>query len=245
MSQQQPIDFIDVLAIIPARGGSKGVPRKNIRDLHGKPLLVYTIETARLSKKIQHIAISTDDTEIAGVAAKHNVAVVSRPPELARDTSSMMPAIIQATDQITQGKGHPRVVVVLQPTSPFRKPDDIDNAIERILKQEADVITCLTPVHKHPFWMKVIDQGYVAPFMNVISPAIRRQDLPPAYALNGSIFALNSSALEARRGMDASFATQLPGEKIGALTLDGAEALEIDTEFDFFTAEALMKSIKS
>ena len=233
---------VDILAIIPARGGSKTVPGKNIRLLHNKPLLGYTIEAARQSKYLNRIAVSTDHDEIAAVARQYHAEVIHRPAELSSDTAAMMPAIIHAVDVITSGQWQPRVVVVLQPTSPFRKPDDIDTAIDRILSGQADIVACLTPAHKHPFWMKVIDHGYVAPFINAINPAIRRQDLPPAFAMNGSIYAISYSSLEARRDIAASFATQLPGEKVGALILKDREALEIDTEFEFSIAAALMQT---
>jgi len=231
---------MNVIGIIPARGGSKGIPLKNIRPLAQKSLIGWTIEHALESQSLDRVIVSTDDPEIARIAVEFGAEVpFLRPANLANDSSATLPVIVHAADQL-KSQGHDYdVFVILQATSPFRGRGRIDQAVDCVIAASADVVVCLSPVHQHPFWMKVVDHSYVVPFISTGIDVHRRQDLPDVYAINGSIYVITNSALQRRRSLAASFATQLPGEKVSKIILDQRESLEIDTPFDFDLAEAL------
>ena len=118
-----------IIAIIPARGGSKGIPQKNIRLLAGIPIIIHTILAAKNSMKIQHTIVTTDDTKIAEIAGIEDVIVISRPSEYATDSSPTIDAILHAIQEVKNRNIHPDIIVLLQPTSPLRTTEDIDNAL--------------------------------------------------------------------------------------------------------------------
>lgn len=128
-----------IIAIIPARGGSKGIPRKNILPLAGKPLIAWSIEAARTSRYVERVIISTDDREIASISGEYGAQIVWQPPEISGDTASSESVLLHALDCLKHDEGHePDLVVFLQATSPLRRSDDIDNAIETFNEQHAD-----------------------------------------------------------------------------------------------------------
>lgn len=139
---------MNILALIPARGGSKGIPRKNIQPLAGKPLLAYTIEHARQTPAITRIVVSTDDAEIAAVAEQYGAEVIWRPAEISGDDASSESALLHALDHLRDTEGYePDLVVFLQATSPLRQPDDIQKAIEALQREQADSLFSACPVH--------------------------------------------------------------------------------------------------
>ncbi len=139
---------MEVLAIIPARGGSKGVPRKNVRLLAGKPLIAHTIEQALSSSLVNRTIVSTEDAEIADVARQSGAEVVWRPEELAADTSVSEAALLHVLDHLVLHEGYtPDVVVFLQCTSPVRRPGDIDAAVEKLVREQGDSLISVTPWH--------------------------------------------------------------------------------------------------
>jgi CMP-N,N'-diacetyllegionaminic acid synthase len=176
-----------VLAIIPARGGSKGIPGKNIIDLSGKPLIAWTIETAKKSKYIDRLILSSDDDEIIRIAIHWGCeAPFKRPDDLAKDATPGVDPVLHALS-VLPGFDY---VVLLQPTSPLRTAEDIDGCIEHCMLQEANCCVSVTEVDQSPSWMYYINsQGILESILPIDSKvATRRQDLPVVYALNGAVY---------------------------------------------------------
>jgi len=176
-----------VLAIIPARGGSKGVPLKNIRDVGGKPLIAWTIMEGKKSKYIDRLILSSEDERIINVAKKLGCEVpFTRPSSLAQDETPSIDVIVHAVQTIPEKYDY---IVLLQPTSPLRKVTDIDNCIEQCLQKNAKACVSVTEPEKSPFWMyKINENGYMIPLVNLNKRTTRRQDLPTVYALNGAVY---------------------------------------------------------
>lgn len=177
-----------ILAVIPARGGSKGIPRKNIIDLCGKPLIAYTIEAAVNSKYIDYIMVSTDDNEIADVAISFGAQVpFLRPSELASDTAKTIDAIIHCINGLSDIGERFSDVVLLQPTEPLRTNYDIDAAIERYYENKRNSLVSVSEVDDHPILIRTIQDNLLKPILNV-SSTCRRQDMPKYYKVNGCIY---------------------------------------------------------
>lgn len=181
-----------IIAIIPARGGSKGIPQKNIKLLGGKPLIFYTIEAALKSKYLDRVIISTDSKEIARIAKSYGANVpFLRPKEYARDNSPDSEVIEHVVDWFKKRGKNFDIVVWLEPTSPLRKPDDIDKAIEIFIKNfnKADSLVSVGEVHtESPFITKKIERGYVKPLVRINKNIHQRQQLPKAYFPYGVIY---------------------------------------------------------
>src|SRR3989344_1550305 len=153
----QPIqENVGIIGIIPARGGSKGILRKNIKPLCGKPLILYTIEEAKQSKLLSKIIVSTEDPEIKQIALQAGVEVIDRPAEFAQDNSPTLPVLQYAVETLEKRNEKVSIVVLLQPTALFKRAEEIDEAIEKFLNNNADSLISLspTPKHFHPLWQK-------------------------------------------------------------------------------------------
>lgn len=224
---------MSVLAIIPARGGSKGIPRKNVRLLNGKPLIAYTIEQARATPSITRVVVSTDDTEIGAVAKQYGAEVIWRPAEISGDTASSESALLHALEHFERNEGYqPEFLVFLQATSPLRRPHDISNAIQRLIDEEADSLLSLAPfVH---FLWNVLD-GKLQSLNFDYCNRPRHQELPPLYMENGSIYVFRPWILR-------QFGNRLGG-KITYYKMDPLSAVDIDTLADFSLCEAIMSSV--
>ena len=175
-----------VLALITARGGSKGLPGKNIRLLGGKPLVAWSVEQALAAPSIDRVVISSDDPAIiaAAVAAGAEAPFV-RPPELARDDTPSAPVVIHALDALGEAFDW---LVLLQPTSPLRVPEDLEGALAACVAADAPACVGVTEAAKSPYWMYRMDeQGRLSRLLES-GGATRRQDLPPAFAANGAVF---------------------------------------------------------
>ncbi|TLS50574.1 acylneuraminate cytidylyltransferase family protein [Paenibacillus antri] len=209
-----------VLALIPARGGSKGVPRKNIVDVAGKPLIAYTIDAAARSKYIDRIVISTDDRDILDVAVACGAeAPFVRPAELARDDTPGVAPVLHAVQELP-GYDY---VVLLQPTSPLRSVEDIDRCIELAVERQADHCVSVVETDKSPFWMYALsDQGGMTPLLEPSD--VPRQKLPKTYVLNGAVYVSRIETL-VRLG---SF---LKGKVFG-YAMPKSRSLDIDTPED-------------
>ena len=183
------------LSIIPARGGSKGIPRKNLRPLAGKPLLAYSILAARQAHRVSRVVVSTEDDEIAAVARHWGAEVVQRPPELATDEAPTDPVLEQVVNHLKQTEGyHPDLVILLQPTSPLRPPGLVDACIERLLATAADSLLTVFEGH-HFFWRRRLN-GLEANYDPVRRP--RRQDIPEEDRIlleNGSVYVTRCNTL--------------------------------------------------
>ncbi len=216
------IDGKTVLAIIPARGGSKGVPRKNIRQVAGKPLIAWTIEEARKSKYIDRLICSSDDPEIIGIAENWGCeAPFVRPDELARDETPGIAPVLHALEALP-GFG---MVVLLQTTSPLRSVADIDGCIEQCVAGGADACVTVTEAGQSPYWMYTLrEDGAMQALIPAGRPVARRQDLPKAFLLNGAVYVANSAWLRRHKTFvgDGTLGFIMPQER----------SLDIDTELD-------------
>ena len=191
-----------ILAIVPARGGSKGVPRKNIREFCGKPLIAWTLEQAANSKYIDTCVVSTEDAEIKAVAEKFGGLVpFMRPTELARDESPSVDAIIHAMNMMP---GYD-VIVVLQVTSPLRTSVDIDGAIEYCFEKGAQSCISLTEAATNPYWTFVLDDsGQIKRLLKIAyEQSYRRQNLPKVYQPNGAVYIATAELINRTRGLRA------------------------------------------
>jgi N-acylneuraminate cytidylyltransferase/CMP-N,N'-diacetyllegionaminic acid synthase len=225
-----------ILCLITARGGSKGLPGKNIRNLCGKPLIAWTIDTALASKLFDDVVVSTDSEGIAAVARKYGAEVpFLRPPELASDTATSMDAIIHALDNLAaQGREYD-VLVLLEPTSPLRDVGDINTAVARLLASDASAIVGVCCAESnHPSFMYRLDaNGCLQPYLDRQPSSVRRQDIEPLYFLEGSIYASRIDVLRERRTFYHSdtLAYEVPKWK----------AIEIDDIEDFMMVEAIVR----
>lgn len=225
-----------LLAVIPARGGSKRLPRKNVLPLAGRPLITWSIATARDSGVCEDVLVSTDDEEIAAVARQAGASVPwLRPAELSNDTATTGSVLQHALAWYEAEHGNVDAVVLLQPTSPLRRTASVREAVATYLAQSADrrsSVVSVSPAAQHPAWcFRLTDQG-MEPFLGWDSLQQRSQDLAPAYALNGSIYVIPASAI--RSGQP----TIGPGTRAFVMT-SPCECVDIDTEADWHLAESL------
>lgn len=177
-----------ILALIPARGGSKGIPHKNIIELCGRPLISYTIEAGLQSKYIDTVLVSTDDEEIARVSRKFGAEVpFLRPPALASDTSKTIDAVLHAIRTLGKAGRKYDVLVLLQPTEPLRTAGDIDGAVEKYFACGENALVSVSEVDDHPILMRTIEGDRLKPLLNV-SSTCRRQDMPAYYRVNGCVY---------------------------------------------------------
>lgn len=219
----------EILAIIPARGGSKGVPRKNIRDLAGKPLIVWTIDEAKKSRYIDRVILSSEDDEIIAVAKQYGCEVpFKRPLELAQDETPGIEPVLHAIEQC-MGYDY---IVLLQPTSPLRTVEDIDNCIEKLINSSAEFCVSVTEAETSPYWMYTLENKSMKPFIKQEQLIARRQDLPKVYALNGAVYAAKTDALKKYK----SFLN----EGTIASVMKSENSLDIDTNIDFLICETLL-----
>ena len=181
-----------ILALIPARGGSKGIPHKNITPLAGEPLIKYSIDAAKQSKYIDYVLVSTDDAEIADIVKKYGAKVpFLRPKELASDTAKTIDAVLHAIETLRKAGETFDSLVLLQPTSPLRTAEDIDKAIETFYQFNRQPVVSVSEVSDHPILIRTIEQtpngDRLKPLLDG-SSTVRRQDMPPFYRVNGSIY---------------------------------------------------------
>lgn len=224
---------MEILGLIPARGGSKSIPHKNIAPLAGKPLLAYTCLAALESRSLSRVLLNTDDPEIAEAGRLWGVeAPFLRPADLAQDDTPIVPVIQHTLDWLGREQGFfPDVVVLLQPTSPLRRAEHIDEAVALLLSSGADTVVSVTAV-PHAFnpvsVMRLTGEGRLAPYLE--GPVIlRRQEKPRLYARNGpAVLAVRRATLEA--GL-------LYGDDVRPYEMDRAESLDIDEPLDLELAE--------
>lgn len=215
------------LGLIPARGGSKGVPRKNIRPVAGRPLITYTLAAAQGSRRLTDYLVSTDDEEIAGVARQCGAVVLERPPELAADETPMLPVVQHALAQ-----GDYDAVVILQPTAPLRTADDIDAALQILFETGADSVVSVYQVDDHhPARMYRLQGNRLMPYDT--EPAGRlRQALPPVYHRNGAIYACWTRLVRAQQ--------TLLGPDLRPYLMPRGRSINIDDELDLAFADFLL-----
>ena len=226
--------FSKVLGIIPARGGSKGVKRKNIKLLGGKPLVAYTILAAQGSKNLTKVVLSTEDDEISNISLDFECEVIKRPARLAADDSTMISVVLHVLE-ILESKGENYdYVFILQPTTPFRHSEDIDETVRLIIKTGADsVIGVVRMYDHHPIRVKKIENNRLVPYCVEEDEEARRQDLPPAYLRNGAVYVVKREIIETGSLRGAfQYPYIMPPER----------SVNIDDELDFLLAEAVLKN---
>jgi len=220
------------VAIIPARGGSKGVPRKNVRMLGGRPLIAYAIAAARAAKLVDRVLVSTDDSEIAAVARQHGAGVVERPAELASDTASSESALLHALESLRADDAEPELVMMIQCTSPLTSAADLDGTVQRLLDTGAD--SCFSAVPFHHFLWQEDDEGIVHGVGHGGALRKRRQDQAhPPLLENGAVYVMRVAPfLESEH--------RFCGKTV-AHVADPIRALEIDDPMDWARAEAAVR----
>jgi CMP-N-acetylneuraminic acid synthetase len=231
------------LGIIPARGGSKGIPRKNVRLLAGQPLIHYACQTARQTRLLTRTLVSTDCPEIAAVARAQGVGVpFLRPPELATDRTPMIAVIRHALQWIAQHETElPEIVVLLQPTAPLRRSAHVDEAVQMLLGADYDAVVSVAPVplHYNPHWQFTVSDRRLEvftgePLADLVS---RRQDLPPTYTRNGAIYAFRRAAFEQTGS--------IYGRCCGAYVMPPELSVNLDSLDDWNLAEAYLSPSKA
>lgn len=217
------------IAIIPARGGSKGVPRKNVRLLAGKPLIAHSIEDAQESSLVDHVYVSTDDPEIATISVEYGAKIIERPAELANDTASSESALIHGLQALEHQNINPNLLVFLQCTSPIRTGVEIDQAIAKLTAEQADSLVSVSPSHRF-LWEEV--DGIAKSINYDYRHRPRRQDMNPQYVENGSIYVFKPWVIKENQNR--------LGGKIALYVMSEMAAVEIDSEEDFKMIEFLM-----
>lgn len=228
------LDKFHVTALIPARGGSKRLPRKNVKLLHGKPLIAWSIEVAKASKYIDQVIVSTDDEEIKQISEQYGAEVpFIRPEHLSNDTASSFDVIKHAIEFLKiNDENH--LLILLQPTSPLRKVSDIDNALELFLAKNVDGVVSLTECEHSPLWSNSLPEDFS--MQNFIRPELvgrRSQDLPKYYRLNGSIYIYQTQKLLSANKI-------FYNAKVFGFLMDQSKSIDIDTFLDFKVAELLI-----
>lgn len=225
-----------IIGIIPARGGSKGLPGKNIKPLCGKPVIAWTIEAGLESKYLDEVMVTTDSTEIADVAVKYGAAVpFLRPQELALDHSTTFDAVHHVIDFYQQQNRTFDYIVLLEPTSPLREKNDIDDMIRKIVEHEDsyDSIVSIGQVNEHPSIMKKIAGDSLVPFCEELERTSRRQDNQPAYFPYGVAYIIKTSVLLSEKTFYSARNTYYE--------LKRWQNYEIDDIYDFLAIENIMK----
>lgn len=219
-----------MLALIPARGGSKGLPRKNVLPLAGKPLIAWSIEAALAAPTVRRVLVSTDDPEIAEVARQAGAEVPwLRPVELATDTATSLDVALHALDRDDPNRGW---LLLLQPTSPLRTANDIE-AAAALREPGVDAVIGVCRALTHPaLALREDAEGFVAPYIEG-AYSTRRQDLPAAWAINGAIYLVRAGALREERTFKPARTRpyQMPPER----------SIDIDTAWDFAVAELALQ----
>tara|TARA_R110002095_G_scaffold103660_1_gene90858 strand:+ start:13129 stop:13857 length:729 start_codon:yes stop_codon:yes gene_type:complete len=228
-----------VVGLITARGGSKGVPRKNIQMLAGKPLIAWTIEAALQSQELDRVIVSTDDREIASISRRYGAEVpFMRPLELALDGSSHVDVVLHAIDWLVEHEQYDtEYVTMLQPTSPFRIAEDIDGAIQFAREKNAKSVIGMMEALSHPVCLRNMnDEGLLLEiFPAQEESTLRRQVLPDVYAFNGALYVIRTDSFRAEK-------TFRPYQETYGYKMPTERSWEIDTEWEFLVASLLMEN---
>ena len=221
------------LAIIPARGGSKRLPRKNILDLCGKPLISWSIEAALKSKYISKVVVSSDDEEILNISSNFGADIIKRPYELANDTATTFDTVKHTIDNFENYD----YIVLLQPTSPLRNENQIDEAIELLEEKQADAIVSVCEMDHSPLWSNTLPKdGNMNNFLRDEVLNKRSQDLEKYYRVNGAVYICKTDKLLENK----SFFLK---DNIFAYIMDRKSSIDIDEEIDFLFAQRVIELI--
>ncbi len=227
-----------ILVLVPARGGSKRLPGKNIRQLNGKPLIVWSIDVVKGMPVICDVLVSTDNREIADVALAAGALVPwLRPADLATDTASSVDVALHALDWYENERGAVDGLLLLQPTSPFRTSKTIERGIALFKQHDLRPVIGVSPADSHPMWCYKVDGATMKPFIEEGGLHMRSQDLPPAYVVNGTFYLLAPNDLRRQH--------KFYSDDMVPLTIESPEeCIDIDTERDWKIAETISLSNK-
>jgi N-acylneuraminate cytidylyltransferase len=223
-----------VVAVIPARGGSKSIPGKNIRPLGGKPLIAWSIEVAQHVAEIDRVIVSTDDAQIASVARAHGAEVYERPAHLATDEALVIDTLKDLVQRLQVEGDTPEWMILLEPTCPLRSAEDVRECFERINEGGYDSVATFKDAELNPHRAWRITDGTPEVFIPGAIPWLPRQKLPHAYQLNGAVYVFRASLL-------AQEARSLLLGKLGAVLMPKERSQDIDDNLDFIVVEALIK----
>ena len=226
-----------IVAFIFARGGSKGLPRKNVRLLGGRPLIAYSIDVARATPGVSRVVVSTEDEEIAEIASRCGAEVpFMRPPELARDDTPEVLAWQHAIETLRRQEDGAALDVFLSlpPTAPLRAVEDVRHVLDAFAEGGSDAVLCVTEPHRNPYFnmVKLDDNGYARPVIEADKPVVRRQDAPPVFDVTTVAYALRPDYVMSGRDLFAG--------RVRVVTVPLERAVDIDTEFDLRFAEFLL-----
>ena len=227
------ITKMKILGIIPARGGSKGIPQKSIRKIGGKPLIQYSIEAAKKSK-INKIIVSTDDQKIAKIAKKLDIEIpFLRPKEFSKSSATTISVITHTLRFLKENQNYePDIIVLLQPTSPLRTATMIDKSIFLLKKQKASSVITVSEIKTHPFSAFTYNKNFLKPFRKDFAKFDQRQQYSSLYFPTGSIYTFWNKTLQKSH--------TIYGTRIIPIISDQEISVDIDTQFDFFIAEMTM-----
>jgi CMP-N-acetylneuraminic acid synthetase len=221
-----------VVAVVPARGGSKRLARKNLRLLGGVPLLVHTVRAALAARRVDGLYVSTEDREIARVAAAAGAAVIDRPAELSADAAQGDAVLRHALERMRQLGQAPEIAVLLQPTSPLRRAADIDACVRLFEEQRAGSVFSVCAVDHHPGKAVLVRDGRVEPFTTEQDMEARRQDMVDVYRQNGAVYVVGVA--------DFLASGKLYRRPCRAHIMDRRDSIDIDDELDLQLAEMLL-----
>jgi len=222
---------MNIIVIIPARGGSKGLPRKNIRSFNNIPLVVHSINYAKECNLVDTIYVSTDDDEIASISSEYGATIIERPQELSGDSATTESAIDHVLSTL---EAKPEIIILLQPTSPFRPKNSLKIALDKFIQNNFDSLLSISPTH-HFFWSIDENDNINAKYDYLNRP--RRQDLKKEnirFVENGSLYIFTYNHFKSMKNR--------LGGKIGYIEFDEKYSHEIDTALDFKFLEALVKN---
>jgi CMP-N,N'-diacetyllegionaminic acid synthase len=225
-----------VIAVVPARGGSKSVPGKNVRPLGGKPLLAWSIDVARQVSEIDRIIVSTDDSQIASVGRVHGAEVYKRPPRLATDEALVIDALKDLLATLRSEGETPEWMILLEPTCPLRTAGDVRDCLKLVGQGGYDSVATFKDADLNPHRAWRLVDGTPEVFIPGAVPWLPRQKLPKAYQLNGAVYLF-------RAGFLAREAKSLLVGKLGAVLMPRDRSMDIDDSVDFIIAEALLKQL--
>lgn len=226
------IDGERVVALVPARGGSQGIPRKNLQPIDDKPLVAWPIEVAQAVEEIDSTVVSTDDEDIAEVAAEYGAEVVKRPERLAHDDSPVIETIRHAIDTLADEDDPITYMTLLEPTCPFRAPEDVRECLTVLVEEAYDSVATFVEAELNPHRAWTIEEDRPAPVIEDANPWLPRQHLPEAYQLNGGAYAFVVDALP-EEGLALLFGDY------GAVVMPPERSIDIDTELDLELARVI------
>ncbi len=229
------LDGKRVVAVVPARAGSKSVPGKNLRLLAGRPLVAWPIETAKAVPEIDRVVVSTDGQDIASVAREFGAEVFDRPASLATDDAVVADVLRHVINELRAAGEKAEYLVLLEPTAPYRLQEDVGSCLRKLSEQNLDSVATFAEAELNPFRAWAIKNGSAHSFISGADPWQPRQKLPKAYQLTGSVYAFVIDRLP-------SNTTNLLFGNHGAVILDQSRLLDLDTEFDFTIANAILES---